>query len=271
MNKIVIKLVAILVSFFALWLLLSQFNWMDIFNVNETTSKTEEKIGELYVEAIQQNETTITVDSLHKPIQDIIDLILEENDLELDVKLHVIDKDMINAFAIPDNNMILFTGLIKECESPEELAGVLGHEIAHMQKNHVMKKLIKEIGLSVLISMASGGNSNMIQETLKSLTSSAYDRSLESEADITSVSYLQNAKIDPKPFADFLFRLSLEENQSMQSLQLMSSHPASEERAKTILDNQDLDKEETQPLMTEEKWKTLQMSFKEFTDASFDD
>lgn len=258
-------------SFFALWFILSRFDWMDIFKVNQTTSKTEEAIGELYVNALQQSETVIEIDSLIQPITDIIDLIIESNSIDVDVKLHVFDKDMVNAFAIPDDNMILFTGLIKECESPEELAGVIGHEIAHMEKNHVMKKLVKEIGLSVLISMASGGNSTIINETLKTLTSSAYDRSLESEADLTSVTYLENADIDPSPFADFLFRLSMEESEGMQSLQLMSSHPASEERAKTILETKTIDKNTVRPLMTEEKWKALKLSYKAFSDARYTD
>ena len=122
---------------------------MGVLEINKKTDKTEEKIGELYVELIQQSETIIKTDSLIQPIIDIIDQIQSANDLDLDIKLHVVNKDDINAFAIPDDNLVLFTGLIDECESPEELAGVLGHEIAHMAKNHVMKKLVKEVGLSV--------------------------------------------------------------------------------------------------------------------------
>ncbi len=236
-------------------------DWVSIFKVKEATNKTEEQIGKLYVEMIQQNETMIELDSLNQPIIDIIDQIKEANDIDTDIKLHIIKKDEVNAFAIPDDNLILYTGLINECLSPEELAGVLGHEIAHMEKNHVMKKLIKEIGLSVLISMASGSNGTIIQETFKTLTSTAYDRTLESEADLISVKYLQKADIDFRPFADFLFRLSLEESSIQQSMQLLSSHPASEERAKAILEDNENYEEPSRPLMTEKEWKTLQENF----------
>ena len=261
MAKPLLKLFGIVIGFFALWFLLSRIDWMDVLEVNKKTDKTEEKIGELYVDLIKQNETLIKADSLIQPILDIIDQIKSANDIDLDVKLHVIDKDDVNAFAIPDDNLVLFTGLIEECQSPEELAGVLGHELAHMTKNHVMKKLVKEVGLSVLLSMSSGGNGSVIQETFKSLTSSAYDRSLESEADQISVEYLQNADIDSRPFAEFLFRLSLDEDERLQHLQLMSSHPVSEERAKSILDNLLFDEGSLRPLMTLEKWNSFKENF----------
>ena len=158
--------------FFTTWFLLSLIDWVDIFQVRKTTNETEAKIGELYMELIKENETLITLDSLYTPIVEMIDQIKEANDLGLDVKLHIIQKDDINAFAIPDNHLVLYSGLINECESPEELAGVLGHEMAHMTNNHVMKKLMTEVGLSVIVSMASGGNGTMIQETFSALTSS---------------------------------------------------------------------------------------------------
>lgn len=263
MDRILLKFIALIVSFFVLWFLLSCIDWVGIFNVNEATNKTEEAIGDLYVEAIQENEILIEVDSLIQPIIDIIDQIKKANKIESDIKLYIIDKDLVNAFALPDNNMIVFSSLILDCQSPEELAGVLGHEIAHMEKNHVMKKLVKEVGLSVLISMASGGNRTIIQETFKTLTSSAYDRKLESEADLTSVKYLKNANIDFRPFAEFLFRLSLDHSSHQAYMQLVSSHPGSEERAKTILENNEDYDETTRPIMTSEKWESLQKSIQE--------
>lgn len=261
MIKPGLKLIGIVASFFALWFLLSRIDWMEVLDVNQTTEKTEEKIGELYVDLIKENETLVTVDSLLQPIEDIIDQIMEANDIYLDVKLHVLEKDDINAFALPDDNLILFTGLIEECNSPEELAGVLGHEIAHMTENHVMKKLINEVGLSVIMSMASGGNNTVIQETFKSLTSSSYDRTLETEADLTSVDFLYNADIDHRPFAEFLFRLSLDDDSRLKHLELMSSHPASEERAKSILNHLESDEESFRPLMSEEKWTAFRKNF----------
>jgi len=263
MNKLAKQLFAIVLSFFVLWFLLSRIDWVGIFKVKEATNKTEQKIGDLYVEMIQQNETVIEIDSLIQPIVDIIDQIKKANNIDSDIKLYVLDKDEINAFAIPNDNLVLFSGLINDCQSPEELAGVIGHEIAHMEKNHVMKKLVKEVGLSVLVSMASGGNGTIIKETFKTLTSSAYDRKLESEADLTSVKYLKKADIDFRPFAEFLFRLSLDDSKHQKHLQILSSHPGSEDRATSILEENKNYAEVTRPIMPNEKWISLQDSFQE--------
>ena len=96
------------------------------------------------------------------------------------IKVHVLNKDEINAFALPNGHLIIYSGLINNSGNQEELTGVICHEIAHIELNHVMKKLIKEIGLSVLISMTTGkGGSEIIKETAKMLSSSAFDRKLE--------------------------------------------------------------------------------------------
>jgi beta-barrel assembly-enhancing protease len=80
------------------------------------------------------------------------------NTIERDsLKVHIVEKDEVNAFALPNNHLVVYTGLITDCKKQEALQGVLGHEIAHIEKNHVMKKLSKEVGLSVLLSATTGG------------------------------------------------------------------------------------------------------------------
>ena len=78
--------------------------------------------------------------------------------------------------------------------------------MAHCELNHVMKKLIKEIGLGVLISITTNGNGDMLREALKVLSSTAFDRDLEREADIKAVEYLNNTGVSAEPFANFLYR-----------------------------------------------------------------
>src|SRR5690606_8652338 len=121
-------------------------------------------------------------------------------------------------------------------ENPEELIGVIGHEIAHVELDHVMKKLIKEIGLSVLVSMTTGrSGSEVIKETTRILSSSAFDRSLEKEADLKAVEYLAKAGIAAHFFADFLNRLAKDEDKTSTYLSWISSHPDSKGRSEYIL------------------------------------
>lgn len=127
-----------------------------------------------------------------------------------------------------------------------------------------MKKLIKEIGLSVLISMTTGkGGSEIIKETAKMLSSSAFDRNLEKEADIKAVDYLVKAKINPEPFANFLYKLSDKENETTKYLTWISSHPDSKERAEYIIEYSKDKKTKYEAVMTMETWDKLKEKLRE--------
>ena len=95
-----------------------------------------------------------------------------------------------------------------------------------------MKKLLSEMGLSVLITLSSGnGSPIIIKEALKRLSSLTYERGLEKEADLKAVDYMIKANVNPSSFANFLFRQSLNENESSKYLQWASSHPDSKDRS----------------------------------------
>ena len=121
-----------------------------------------------------------------------------------------------------------------------------------------MKKLSKEIGYSVLLSAAGGTKGGeMARELLKTLSSSAYDRKLEKEADITSVKYMLEADIDPRPMADFMYQMAQDSDMSS-AMYWIADHPESEERAKYILDYIKGKKIKSKPTMTEKDWKAFQ-------------
>ena len=254
-KKIILPGFIILIAFFGLFLALSQVDFVSYFHVKEIRSSSENKIGDLIWEEISSTSDVISNDSITETLDKLIAPICEKNNIEKDsLKIHIVVNDDINAFALPDNHLVVFTGLIKECKNQEALQGVLGHEIAHIANNHVMKKLSKEIGLSVLLSATTGGKgSAVVKEILKSLSSSAYDRTLEKEADMASVDYLLKADINPEPFADFMFELAQQKDLS-DSLYWISSHPESEERAKYILEYLKDKKYKKIPTISEINW-----------------
>ncbi len=238
MKKILIELVISVALILAVWLGLSQVDWMKLFNIEQVTQNTEEKIGDLFWKMLKSSETEISSDSIVSPVDSMLTRICTANTIDRKkVKLHLLRKDEINAFALPNNHLVIYSGLIAACENEAELYGVIGHELAHMEKNHVMNKLIKEVGLSVLISMTTGnGNAEMIKEAIKHLSSTAYDRSLETEADLTAVDYLEKAEINPEPFANFLYRLADETKHLPSQIYWISTHPESKERAEKIIE-----------------------------------
>jgi predicted Zn-dependent protease len=265
-KKIILPGLLIIIAFFGLFYGLSQIDWVNEFHVKQIRSSSENKIGELIWDEISSTETVITNDSISNTLNKLIDPICKNNKIERDsLKIHIIEKDDINAFALPNNHLVVYTGLITECKNQEALQGVLGHEIAHIENNHVMKKLSKEIGLSVMLSASTGGKGSVvIKEILKSLSSSAYDRTLEKEADMTSVDYLLNANINPEPFADFMFELA-QQNDLSDSLYWVSSHPESEERAKYILNYLKGKKYKKETTISSTAWESYKKLIKEKT------
>jgi len=260
MLKIFAKGLGIVFTFFLIWWGLSQVNFLKVTGWEHIADDLEESLGDLIWETIRKTETTSTNDSLRYHVNEMAKKLCENNNIPFEkLKIHLIEKDEVNAFAMPNHHMVIYTGLVKESTSPEALCGVMAHELAHMELRHVMKKLSKEIGLSMLLSMTTGGKGAQVKEVLKLLSSSAYDRKLETEADQKAVDYLLKSGINPKPFADFLYQLSYQ-NPMHEHFYWISTHPESKARSKDLISyiEKKKNKDEYDPLMIEETWKYIQ-------------
>lgn len=265
MKKPIIQGLITIFLFFGIWYALTQVDWLNIFKVQQVTDKTEQKLGELFWEDFKSSEKEIKSTHVVNSVDSIVTHICKANKIDRNqLKIHVLNQDDINAFALPNGHLILYSGLILTSENQEELAGVICHEIAHIELNHVMKKLVKEIGLSVLISMTTGNSgAEVIKETAKMLSSSAFDRSLEKEADIKAVDYLINANVNPAPFADFLYKLSDSEHDAAEYLTWLSTHPDSKERAEYIIEYSKGKLTEHKPILSNETWDKLKAALKD--------
>lgn len=101
------------------------------------------------------------------------------------------DDDVLNAFATPGGYIFVYTGLINFLDSDDQLAGVLGHEIAHSALRHSTEQMTKAYGLSALVSIVTGNSDpGLLEQMALSLISLKFSRSAETEADMHSVDYL---------------------------------------------------------------------------------
>jgi len=182
MTKFSIQFSLLLLSFVAIWFGFSRVPWMDIFEVEKQTSKLEKELGNLYASYLKTFGEEMESGDVFDTLQEIKIQICDSNQIYSEkIKLHVIRNKEVNAFAAPDNHLVIFSGLIDYCDSFEEVAGVMAHEIAHMEKNHIMKKLAREVGISALVTVTTSGS--IPTDILRVLATSAYDRSMENEAD----------------------------------------------------------------------------------------
>ncbi len=220
-----------LILFGSLWFGLSQIHWIEILGLDSLSQKTEQKLEDLLWDAIQDSEEICAEPQANEALQSMWTKICEANQLDPNsVQIHLVKNNEINAFALPGGHILIHSALVQHLESPEELAGVLGHEVAHVQLNHISKKMAKEVGVSLLLSAAGGGSAagEAIKEILSHLSSSAYDRSLEKEADLKSVEYLKNAGINPNAMIGVMEKLETEIQSDLPSW--LGSHPDLSER-----------------------------------------
>lgn len=101
------------------------------------------------------------------------------------------DDETLNAFAVPGGYLYVYTGLIKFLDSEEQLAGVMGHEIAHAARRHSTQQMTKLYGLDAIRQIITGkSDPGLIEQIALGLASLRFSREHESEADEYSVIYL---------------------------------------------------------------------------------
>ena len=125
-------------------------------------------------------------------------------------KVTLIDDDnTLNAFATPGGYIYVYTGLIKYLDTEDQLAGVMGHEIAHADQRHSTKAITKQYGLSALVTIVTGGEGAgaMLGQVAAGLTSLKFGRDAETEADTYSVIYLCPTAYEADGAAGFFRKL----------------------------------------------------------------
>jgi Zn-dependent protease with chaperone function len=186
----------------------------------------------------------------------LTDALEKNND---DLQIEVANIDMINAVALPGHKVILFDGLLSRAKSPDEVAGVLAHEIGHVRKNHVMQGMLRQMGLAVVLGGFDGGGGS----TLNGLLSTTYTRSSEREADVYSLKALQRAETSPIATADFFRRLSsmdgsegMSDKNTRTMASYMSSHPLSDDR-RQFFEKSVIKGKAYEPILSYDEWQEL--------------
>jgi len=149
------------------------------------------------------------------------------------VWITIVDADIPNAFALPDESIIVTDEIIALAEHPDELTGVIAHEIAHIEQNHVMQGVVRQMGAGIFFDVVFGGAGagQAIAIASVNLTGLRYTRDDETEADRYGLDYLDAAGIDTGPLANLFERIAAQYQDAGEIPSLLSSHPASRERA----------------------------------------
>jgi Zn-dependent protease with chaperone function len=146
----------------------------------------------------------------------------------------VVDNQEMNAFAAPGGVVVVYSGLLKGADSPEEAAGVIAHEVAHAELRHGLQGMVKSMGLRAGAALLLGDWSGaVLSEATTSLLEMKFSREAETEADAEGLRRMVAAKINPEGMARFMDKLAAQ-SQGGTPPALLSTHPASTERAATL-------------------------------------
>ena len=148
------------------------------------------------------------------------------------------DAQTVNAFAIPGGTIYVYTGLLKSARDEAEVAGVIGHEIAHVTSRHVARRMVETYGLQAVAGVALGENPGVLEQMISGLlvqgTLLKNSRDDESEADHKGVAAVSRSGYDPRGLSDFFQVLKAAEGNVPAILSFLSDHPATEERIQAI-------------------------------------
>ncbi|HEX8832525.1 MAG TPA: M48 family metallopeptidase [Longimicrobium sp.] len=154
---------------------------------------------------------------------------------------YLVDSPEVNAFAIPGGHVFVNRGLIEHADVVSELAGVLGHEIAHVTERHGLEAVEKQQRANILLRLVYwvlDREPGMVEQVVIQGGGAAvfakYGRDAEREADQRAVHTLANAGYDPEGIATFFEELLRERPDAPGSFdQWFASHPTSAERVQT--------------------------------------
>ncbi len=133
------------------------------------------------------------------------------------------DDKTLNAFCTPGGYIYVYTGIIKFLDSEDQLAGVMGHEIAHAALRHSTNQMSKVYGLAALSSIVTGNaNPGLLEQIALSLISLKFGRSAETEADTHSVIYLCETNYNAAGAAGFFRKM---EGKGGNPPEFLSTHP----------------------------------------------
>lgn len=171
--------------------------------------------------------------------------------------VQVIPHHAINALAMPGGYIVIFSGLLDFAETPEEIAGVLAHEMAHVTYRHVTASALRGLGYALIFDLISGGSAGSVIGFGQELLNLTHSRDAEAEADATGLRTLERAGMGAHGFVAFWDRMRNRErgdkDNAIKPPALLSTHPDSEARAVLARSA----RQTGIPALTTEEWRAL--------------
>jgi len=237
-----VMLMLVLASVFIGLLLLAYFfllPWMVNKAVENFPKEYEVKFGKVMFDQVKAAEKIDIEKS--KTLNAFFDSLHFRTNYE--VQILCVNKNEVNAYAMPGGYIVVYDGILNKMKSQEELAGLLAHEYSHIHLKHTLKSTFNSLGFTVFIQIIVGGIDDsvigLIENKTDQLRQLHYSRALEQQADENGFNLLKQKNIDPKGMINLFERLKSESDHIIPAI--LSTHPLPNERItyiqKMILEN----------------------------------
>lgn len=204
---------------------------------NEVPMEWEDKYGREVIDKLQKRgellNDTNQIAQLTEMAQPLIK-VLPENRRNL--KFYIRNDPEPNAFALPGGYVVVHTGLLQMVDTPEQLLGVLAHEIAHETQRHMIRERIAAAGPILIFDFflrGRNGRTGILRGGSGFMISQGFSQEYETEADEVGWQYLVKANIDPRGMIQTFQKLKAAEDKMGFGHfipQAFASHPALDKR-----------------------------------------
>jgi Zn-dependent protease with chaperone function len=180
-------------------------------------------------------------------------------ELPITVRPFIARTDTVNAVALPGGFVHVFNGIIAELQSPDELGGVIAHELGHVAHRDAMRGVLHATGVSFLFGIAlgdvmgSGGMTTAAQQILNN----RHTRLEEAGADTFSTQVMRKLGADPHAFAN-MFERFMRAQRPSRNMRLLYDHPANADRVAAIRATPAV--ANPTPLLTQQEWQALKQA-----------
>ena len=202
------------------------------------STQREIEIGAQYSAQINRQLPIVTDATVQRTINLIGNDIARHGHRGLTYKFFVVDAKQVNAFALPGGYVYVNRGLIERTDNFSELAGVLAHEIGHVEERHGAEQMERaqktNVGLNlayILLGRSPGGLERAAVNLGGGLYFASHSREAEREADQGAVPLLVAARIEPNGLVTLFEKLLAEQKRSPGTVeQWFATHPTTQDR-----------------------------------------
>jgi len=193
----------------------------------------QDKIGKKVIEATRDDAQWCTAPKGLAALDSLVDKLAAQTDHDAPFRVYVVDGDVLNAFAAPGGHVVIYREIIDRARDPQELAGVLAHEMAHEVEGHPASGLVETLGYGIFSLLTPGGG-EIGSDVAAGIVTSKFSRDDELEADAAGIALLNAAGIDSRGLARFFDTMAEAGNEIPGALEFLSTHPTGEHRQAQI-------------------------------------